>query len=134
MNNVTLIGRLTRDPEVRFTTGGVASTKFTLAVDGRKNEDGTQHTDFISVLAWRKTAELICQYCRKGSQIGIIGKIQTGSYQDETGNTKYTTDVVVDQLKFLSSKEQNQEQTQESKESDSSDWSNIDINDDDLPF
>lgn len=110
MNSVSLIGRLVRDPELRYAQNGTAMCSFTIAVDRvmskqrrQEAEANNQPTaDFIRCIAFRQTAELIANYHRKGSQIGIEGRIQTGSYEKE-GRTIYTTDVVVNSLTFIGS-------------------------------
>ena len=105
MNRVCLVGRLTAKPELRYTPSNVPTTRFSIAVNRTfKNEQGGRDADFINILAWRKTAELICNYFDKGNQIGLEGRIQTGSYDDKDGNKRYTTDVVVDQVYFIDSK------------------------------
>ncbi len=105
MNKVVLLGRLTAKPELRYTSSNVAYTRFTVAVNRRQTkEDGSRDTDFINVVAWRRTAEIICQYFDKGRQICIEGNIRTGSYDDQNGNKRYTTDVVVDNFDFVESK------------------------------
>lgn len=104
MNVATIVGRLTRDPEVRTTQSGIAVASFTVAVDRRfKNQNGEREADFISCQAWRQNAEFIGKYFTKGMKIGIVGTIQTGSYEKD-GRTIYTTDVVVDQAHFVESK------------------------------
>ena len=95
MNKVFLIGRLTSDPELRESTNGTKQTKFTLAVNRMK-----EGTDYISCIAWNKTAELIEKYLHKGNQTAIEGRIQTGSYEKE-GKKIYTTDVVIDNITFI---------------------------------
>lgn len=107
MNNVCLVGRLTRDPEMRTTGSGVANCRFTVAVDGRPNAQGEPHTDFINCVAWRGQAENIAKYCHKGSLVGVTGHITTGSYQAQDGSTRYTTDVTAENVRFLSSKGDN---------------------------
>lgn len=105
MNRVCLIGRLTTKPELRTTSGGLSTTRFTLAVNRNfSNAQGEREADFISVVAWRKQAENICQYLDKGSLVSVEGRIQTGSFDDKDGNKRYTTDVVADQVNFLESK------------------------------
>jgi len=102
MNRVCLLGRLTAKPELRYTTGNIPQTRFSLAVNRSfANKDGQREADFINIVAWRKQAELICQYFDKGSLIALEGRIQTGSYDDKDGNKRYTTDVVVDQIHFV---------------------------------
>ncbi|MDO5713240.1 MAG: single-stranded DNA-binding protein [Tissierellia bacterium] len=110
MNNVALIGRLTRDPELRYTPNGYASVNFTLAVDRRLSREKRQEAeannqptaDFIRIVAWGKTAELIANYMTKGRQVGVEGRIQTGSYEKD-GRRIYTTDVVASNITFIDS-------------------------------
>ena len=99
MNHFVGIGRLTRDPEVRYTQSGKACAKFTLAIDRRKSSDGNQQTDFISCVAWEKTAEVISQYVSKGRKIAVEGRIQTRSYEKD-GTKRYVTEVVVGSMEF----------------------------------
>lgn len=105
MNKVCLIGRLTSKPELRYTNSNIAVTKFNVAVNRKPKEDGTKEADFIGCIAWKSAAETITKYFDKGSQIGIEGRIQTGSYDDNNGNKRYTTDVVVESITFLDKKE-----------------------------
>jgi single-strand DNA-binding protein len=132
MNNVCLIGRLTRDPELRTTASGISNCKFSLAVDGRPNADGEPHTDFINIVVWRNLADNVAKYCKKGSMIGVVGRIQTGSYQDQDGSTKYTTDVVAENVRFLTSKKE--ESSNSSSSVDSFESEEMVLTDDDLPF
>ena len=104
MNNVSLIGRLTQDPELRTTSTGLSTTRFSIAVDGRPNAQGEATTNFINIVAWRGQAENVCKYCKKGTQVGVQGYIQTGSYTAQDGTKRYTTDVVANQVTFLGSK------------------------------
>lgn len=107
MNTVNLMGRLTKDPDVRYTQGQnqMAVARFSLAVDRRRaNADGTREADFISCVAFGKTAEVAEKYFRKGTKLAIRGHIQTGSYQKQDGTKVYTTDVVVDEVEFAESK------------------------------
>lgn len=104
MNSVQLVGRLTRDPEVGYTDGGLSVARFSLAVDRRfKNENGPT-ADFPGCIAFGKTAEFIEKYFKKGMRIGIQGRIQTGQYTNNDGNKVYTTDVVVENCEFVESK------------------------------
>lgn len=103
MNNVILMGRLTKDPELKTTQSGLSFCRFTVAVD-RYSKDGEDKTDFINCVAWRKTAEFIDNYFSKGQRIALAGSIQTGSYTDKDGRTVYTTDVLVDKAEFCDSK------------------------------
>ena len=105
MNKVALIGRLTRDPDVRYSQGGepMAIARFTLAVDRRtKNRDA----DFISCVAFGKNGEFVEKYFHKGMKVAVIGRIQTGSYDSKDGHKVYTTDVVCEELDFCESKQQ----------------------------
>src|SRR5574344_1305345 len=111
MNKVELIGRLTADPELRYTQSNKAYTRFSLAVNRNyKSESGESEADFISIVAWDKRAETICKYVKKGNRIGIIGRIQTGSYEKEDGSRGYLTDVIVSELEFLESKSKDDRQ------------------------
>ena len=103
MNHFVGIGRLTRDPEVRYTQSK-ACAKFTLAIDRRKSGDGNQQADFIQCVAWEKTAEVISQYCTKGKKIAVEGRIQTRSYDANDGTKRYVTEVVVNSMEFCDSK------------------------------
>ena len=108
MNKVMLIGRVTRDPELRYTSSNIPSTRFTLAVNRNfQNQNGETEADFINVVVWRKQAENVKKYVSKGSLIAVEGRIQTGSYEKD-GQRVYTTDVVADNVQFLESKAQSQ--------------------------
>lgn len=106
MNKCVLMGRLTRDPEVRYTQGDNASAvaRFSLAIDRRFKKDGEQTADFISCVAFGKTGEFIEKYGRQGTKFVVEGRIQTGSYTNKDGQKVYTTDVVVEQVEFAESK------------------------------
>jgi len=102
INRVVLVGRLTKDPELRYTPNGIASTRFTVAVNRTfSNQQGEKEADFISCVAWRKQAENLANFMKKGSLIGVEGRIQTGSYEGQDGKRVYTTDVVADSVQFL---------------------------------
>ena len=103
MNTCILMGRLTGDPELRHTASGVEVTSFTLAVDRRQGGEEKQ-TDFITVVAWRKTAEFICKYFTKGQQMLLQGSIQTRRYQDKEGNNRTAFEVVAERVHFTGSK------------------------------
>lgn len=105
MNKVCLIGRLTSKPELRYTNSNIAVTKFNVVVNRRTKEDGTREADFISCIAFKSTAETITKYFDKGSQIGIEGRIQTGSYEKD-GKKVYTTDIIVEEITFLDNKKE----------------------------
>ena len=105
MNKVILMGRMTRDPEIRYTQGsGMAVARFSLAVDRRKKRDDSQGADFPSCVAFDKQAENIGKFFHKGTKILIEGHLQTGSYKNKNGDTVYTTDVIVDTWEFVESK------------------------------
>ena len=104
MNSVQLVGRLTRDPDVRYTDGGTTVARFTLAVDRRFKKDGGDEADFISCVAFGKTAECLEKWFRKGQHLGLTGRIQTGSYVNQEGTKIYTTDVVTENVEFVESK------------------------------
>lgn len=105
MNNVSLIGRLTADPELRHTQSGIANVRFSIAVDRQFSKQGEERqADFINIVAWRQTAEFICRYFSKGQRIAITGRIQTGSYTAQDGSKRYTFDVVADNVEFCESK------------------------------
>ena len=106
MNSVNLIGRLTNKPTFGYTNNNIAYARFTLVVNRNfKNANGERQADFINCVAYRKTAELINQYTNKGDLLGVEGRIQTGSYTASDGSKKYTTDVVIENIYFLKSKE-----------------------------
>ncbi len=102
INRVVLVGRLTKDPELRYTPNGIASCRFTVAVNRTfKGQNGEQEADFISCVAWRKQAENLANFMKKGNLIGVEGRIQTGSYEGQDGKRVFTTDVVADSIQFL---------------------------------
>lgn len=107
MNSVQLLGRLTRDPDVRYTDGGSTIARFSLAVDRRFKQEGGETADFINCIAFGKTAEFIERYIFKGTKIALNGRIQTGSYTNKDGVKIYTTDVVVENVEFAESKGNN---------------------------
>lgn len=105
MNNVSLIGRLTADPELRNTQSGIATTRFSVAVDkSYVKQSEERQADFINIVAWRQTAEFICKYFAKGQRIALTGRIQTGSYTDKDGNKRYTFDVIAENVEFCEQK------------------------------
>lgn len=106
MNKVILMGRLTRDPDVRYTQGEepMAIARFTLAVDRRGKRDGEVSADFPSCVCFRRTAEFIEKYAHQGTKLVVVGRIQTGSYTNRDGQKVYTTDVVVEEAEFAESK------------------------------
>ena len=107
MNKAILVGRLTRDPEVKYTTGenATAIARFSLAVNRKfKNADGDYEADFINCVAFGKSAEFVEKYFNKGMAMGVVGRIQTGSYTNKDGQKVYTTEVVVEETEFVESK------------------------------
>ena len=121
MNVWTGCGRLTRDPDTKYTQGEnpMCISRFTLAVDRKRKKDGEQTADFISCVAFGKTGEFVEKYAAKGKKFDIVGRIQTGSYQNKDGQTVYTTDVVVEEIEFGESKgAQGSPQAQEAPQND----------------
>lgn len=104
INRVVLVGRLTKDPVLRKTGAGKSVVSFTTACDRKVKAEGQPTADFISCIAWNKVADLMAQYLHKGSLVGVEGRIQTRSYDDQTGKRVYITEVVVDSVQFLESK------------------------------
>lgn len=104
MNKAILMGRFTRDPEVRYSDSGTSIARFTLAVDRRFKQEGGQQADFIGCIAFGKTAEFIEKYFHQGMKIVVEGRIQTGSYTNKDGVKVYTTDVVAENVEFAESK------------------------------
>lgn len=116
MNKAMLIGRLTRDPEVRYSQGesSTAVARFTLAVDRRFKRAGDQEADFIGCVCFGKQAEFVEKYFRQGMKMVAVGRIQTGSYTNKDGQKVYTTDVVVEEVEFAESKSNNQDSSNNS--------------------
>ena len=108
MNTTSLIGRLVRDPETRYSQGdqGMAIVRFTLAVDRKVKREGQPAADFIPITAFGKTGEFAGKYFHKGLRVGVVGRIQTGSYKDKDGRTVYTTDVIAESLDFADGKQE----------------------------
>lgn len=105
INNVILVGRLTKDPDLHYTAEGQAVTNVVLAVNRNyKNQAGEIDTDFVNCTLWRKTAENTASYCRKGSVIGVTGRIQTRNYESQEGKRVYVTEVIAESVRFLSQK------------------------------
>jgi single-strand DNA-binding protein len=128
LNRIVLIGRLTKDPELRYTPNGVAKASFTLAVDRPfKNLQGEKETDFINIVVWQKQAENVANYLSKGKLAAVDGRLQIRSYEGQDGQRRWITEVVADTVRFLSPKD--------SGESSSMDLISAEIeSDDDLPF
>ena len=105
INNVVLVGRLTKDPDLKYTGNGTAVATFTLAVNRNfTSADGTREVDFINCVIWRKPAETLANYARKGTLLGVTGRIQTRSYDNQQGQRVYVTEVVADNFQLLESK------------------------------
>ncbi len=155
MNNVSLIGRLTRDPEVRYSGNNMAIARFSIAIDRPPRQDGTKETDFPNIVVFGRQAENCEKYLAKGKMVGVSGRIQTGSYTNKDGNKVYTTEVVANRVEFLSWGDNNgqgqrgslqqqaspsgfdapgQEQTQPQQASSSIPQGFEAIDDDDIPF
>lgn len=142
MNKVILIGRLTRDPEVRYSEGNerMCIARYTLAVDRRIKQEGQQNADFIGCVAFGKNAEFVEKYLRQGTKIAVTGRIQTGSYTNREGRKIYTTDVVIEEQEFSESKaaaagSQNRQQEPQRPEIDENGFMSIpDGVDEELPF
>ena len=134
MNKVVLIGRLTKDPELRFAAGsGTAVTNFTLAVNRPRGKDGQTSADFINCVAFGKTAEFLEKYFKKGMAIGLTGHIQTGSYTNKDGQKVYTTDVIVEETEFVESKNASNNTTKDTSTY-SAPTSSVVVEDDDDSF
>lgn len=152
MNNVSIVGRITKDPELRTIANGTPTTNITVAVNRTfTNQNGEREADFIPCVVWRKQAENVVKYCKKGSLVGVTGRIQTRSYDATDGTKRYVTEVVVDNITFLSTKadtannnfnevtnnigESNHVETTDISEDPFKDFgSEVVLSDDDLPF
>ena len=151
INKVVLVGRIAHDLELKYTQNSIANVRFRIAINrSRKDENGNNQADFINCVAWREQAENLVKYQSKGSLIGVDGRIETGSYQGQDGNMRYTTDVIASSIQYLESKGGNNGNhvQQENQSTNNEDFNNgydayntepdfnntIDISDDDLPF
>ncbi|HFI0283623.1 TPA: single-stranded DNA-binding protein [Streptococcus suis] len=131
INNVVLVGRMTRDAELRYTPSNQAVATFTLAVNRNfKNQDGEREADFVNCVIWRQQAENLANWAKKGALIGVTGRIQTRSYDNQQGQRVYVTEVVAESFQFLESRGQ-QSNSQDGSFGNSSP---MDIQDEDLPF
>jgi single-strand DNA-binding protein len=134
LNRVILIGRLTKDPELRYTPAGVAVTQFTLATDRPfTTKGGEKETDFIPIVTWKQTAEACANYLRKGRMAAVEGRMQTRNYENSEGKKVYVTEVIADNVRFLEPPNR-EEKKNESQPSFVDDGKPIDVSDDDLPF
>ena len=128
MNKVTLMGRLTKDPETRYTqTNNTQVTNFTLAVNRKFVKEGEQQADFINIVSWSKTAEFCSKYFKKGQQVAVIGRIQTRSYDNQEGKKVYVTEVIAEEVYFADSKKESSNLQEENNDFQIT-------SDDDLPF
>lgn len=141
MNSICLVGRLTKDVELRYTPSNVAVATFTLAVNRTfKNENGEREADFINCVMWRQQAENLANWAKKGALIGITGRIQTRSYDNQQGQRVYVTEVVAENFQLLESKGQGNQGQQRQAQQQAPDFSRsantnpLDISDDMLPF
>lgn len=137
MNKVIIIGRFTRDPEIKYSTGenATATARFSLAVNRRfKNKEGNYDADFINCVAFGKTAEFIEKYFTKGMAIGITGRIQTGSYINNEGQKVYKTEVVVEETEFVESKNKGTSDNVPNNNANSNSDFEETVSDDEMPF
>ncbi len=144
LNRIVLIGRLTRDPELRYTPNGVAVTTFRLAVDRPfTNRQGERETDFINIVTWRGLAETCAKYLKKGRLTAVEGRLQIRDYENNEGRRVYVSEVVADNVRFLESAGARQDSEQQGGTEENvrfnddpfaNDGQPIDISDDDLPF
>ncbi|MGK4058144.1 single-stranded DNA-binding protein [Loigolactobacillus coryniformis] len=130
INNVVLIGRLTKDVELRYTQGGAAVASFTLAVNRQfTNRNGEREADFINCVMWRKSAENFANFTHKGSLVGLTGRIQTRSYDNDAGTRVYVTEVVADNFSLLKPKSDHQQATPTYPNG-----TDVTVDDKDMPF
>lgn len=114
MNLVTIVGNLTADPEIKITPNGVPVTRVTVAVNRMPNSNGEKKADYINVVIWRKQADSVVKYCVKGTKLGIIGRIQTHSYDGQNGQKRYITEVLASEVHFLGGKKNGEQVSQTS--------------------
>ena len=144
LNRVVLVGRLTKDPDLRYTPTNVPTAQFTIAVSRpfSNQQTGEREADFIPVVVWRKQAENVKNFVKKGSLVGVEGRIQVRNYEDKDGARKYVTEVVADNVVFLESKNvqdseyqsSSQDVTKEQANDDDDKYSNVVFANNDLPF
>ena len=136
INRAILVGRLTKDPELRHTANDIAVATFTLAVNRQyANQSGEREADFIQCVVWRRQAENVHQFLSKGSLVGVEGRIQTRTYDDQDGNRKYITEIVCDSVQFLETKSQSESTQDNTPRSETRPKPKNDvISEDDLPF
>ena len=139
MNNCVMIGRLTRDPELKYTGNGTAYCRFSIAVDREfKKQDGEKEVDFIDITTWSKTAENVAKYLAKGRQVGVKGRLQINSYQDNDGNNRKSAEIIAERVEFLGNIPQGNKTLNNGEISSENQFENIGeeviFSDDDLPF
>ena len=135
INNVTLIGRLTRDAELRYTPNNIATAQFNIACNRNfKNANDEYDADFINCVMWREQAERLCNWTRKGMLVGIVGRIQTRSYENQQGQRVYVTEVVAENFQILEKCDNTANQNSMTEQMPPSYTSPMDITDDKLPF
>ena len=135
INNVTLIGRLTRDAELRYTPNNIATAQFNIACNRNfKNANDEYDADFINCVMWREQAERFCNWTRKGMLVGIVGQIQTRSYENQQGQRVYVTEVVAENFQVLEKRDNTANQNSMTEQMPPSFASQMDITDDKLPF
>lgn len=123
MNKVELIGRLTKNPELRYTKNNIPVASYTLAINSRYGEN--QQTDYINISTWGKSAEFVSKYFQKGQAIAIVGRLKNNNYEDKDGNKRYTTEVITEDIEFVGNKKEETKQVF---------TPNFDVDDDILPF
>lgn len=135
MNKSILMGRLTKDPELRYTSGNnTAVCSFTIAVNRRMPKDGQPQADFINCIAWSKSAEFVAKYFRKGQQIAVVGRIQTRTWEDNESRKHYVTEIVVEEADFAGSRPKTESNKSDADDSPGSEYSEPTDEDDELPF
>ena len=135
INNVTLIGRLTRDAELRYTPSNIATAQFNIACNRNfKNANDEYDADFINCVMWREQAERFCNWTRKGMLVGIVGRIQSRSYENQQGQRVYVTEVVAESFQVLEKRDNTANQNSMTEQMPPSYTSPMDITDDKLPF
>lgn len=135
INKVLLTGNIVRDPELSTTPSGVSVCRLTVAVSRRfKNADGETETDFINIVVWRQQAENCQKYLKKGSKVGIVGSMQVRSFEDKSGSKRYITEVIAEEVEFLSTKQFDSVEKEEQKSFKGRKAVVEQISDDDLPF
>ena len=138
MNKVILIGHMAADPELKHTQSGIAVCSFRIGVQRRRaNAQGVREADFLTVTAWRGTAEIVARYMRKGGRIGVVGSLQTRSYADSEGEIRYVTEVVADEVELLGNKAAESAQAevpQQCYKPQQESMNFVQVDDDELPF